>query len=89
MVKFNVDLIEIFFRDGVPLNEHFLALKTKYTTEKEQFEKAINELKLEIMNIDHENKKFEEEITLTNKNYFDYSDKWNKNSNYYKEKIYE
>ena len=25
---------EVLFRDGVPLNEHFLALKTKYTNEK-------------------------------------------------------
>jgi hypothetical protein len=34
-------LIEILFRDGVPLNEHFLALKTKYQNEKAEFDKII------------------------------------------------
>ena len=40
---------EILFRDGVPLNEHFLALKTKYQNEKGKFEQFIyvlNQLKL-------------------------------------------
>ena len=32
---------EILFRDGVPLNEHFLALKTKYQSEKGKFEQII------------------------------------------------
>ena len=32
---------EILFRDGVPLNEHFLALKTKYTNEKSTFETMV------------------------------------------------
>jgi len=39
--------IEILFRDGVPLNEHFLALKTKYTNEKNCFENMV-----EVINID-------------------------------------
>lgn len=32
----------VLFKDGVPLNEHFLALKTKYTNEKKHFEEIIN-----------------------------------------------
>ena len=31
--------LEIMFRDGVPLNQHFMALKTKYNNEKEYYEK--------------------------------------------------
>jgi hypothetical protein len=34
--------IEIMFRDGVPLNQHFMALKTKYSNEKEYYDKTIN-----------------------------------------------
>jgi hypothetical protein len=30
------------FRDGVPLNQHFMALKTKYNSEKEYYEKLMN-----------------------------------------------
>ena len=33
---------EVLFRDGVPLNENFLALKTKYTNERDRFENVIN-----------------------------------------------
>ena len=35
---------EVLFRDGVPLNENFLALKTKYTNERDRFENVINAL---------------------------------------------
>jgi hypothetical protein len=34
--------VEIMFRDGVPLNQHFMALKTKYNNEKEYFEKITS-----------------------------------------------
>ena len=37
----NIIKIEILFRDGVPLNEHFLALKTKYQSERQKFEAEI------------------------------------------------
>ena len=42
---------EVLFRDGVPLNENFLALKTKYKNERDQFEKMILDLNTNIDNI--------------------------------------
>lgn len=49
---------EILFRDGVPLNEHFLALKTKYTNEKDGFNNKINILENDISQLEQENKYF-------------------------------
>ncbi len=47
MVKYSSYLFkEILFRDGVPLNEHFLALKTKYTNEKNAFEVMVEVIRL-------------------------------------------
>jgi hypothetical protein len=42
MVRLCFNFLEIMFRDGVPLNQHFMALKTKYNNEKEYFEKLTN-----------------------------------------------
>ena len=62
---------EVLFRDGVPLNEHFLALKTKYTTEKEHFESIIHHLNSVIANTENENQNLQLQIEQTNKNYYD------------------
>lgn len=62
---------EVLFRDGVPLNEHFLALKTKYTNEKEHFENVINSLMTNINNTDNENQNLQMQIERTNKSYYD------------------
>ena len=62
---------EVLFRDGVPLNEHFLALKTKYTNEKEHFENMINGLMTTINNTDNENQNLQLQIERTNKSYYD------------------
>ena len=62
---------EVLFRDGVPLNEHFLALKTKYTNEKEHFENNINGLMTIINNTDNENQNLQLQIERTNKSYYD------------------
>lgn len=80
---------EILFRDGVPLNEHFLALKTKYTSEKDVYEKKILEHTQEIQNIENENKYLQQEIDNSNKNYYDLSEKLTSNTEYYKTKIFE
>lgn len=80
---------EILFRDGVPLNEHFLALKTKYTNERDQFDKYINDLSLEIINIENENKYLQNMIEQSNTNYFDILEKTSQNSDYYNKKIFE
>jgi hypothetical protein len=80
---------EILFRDGVPLNEHFLALKTKYTNERDHFEKYINDLSLEIINIENENKYLQNMIEQSNSNYFEILEKTSQNSDFYNKKIFE
>jgi hypothetical protein len=80
---------EILFRDGVPLNEHFLALKTKYTNEKEQFDRIINDLNSEINNIENENRYIAGEIEESNRNYYSFAEKYSNNSEYYSNKIFE
>lgn len=60
---------EILFRDGVPLNEHFLALKTKYTKEKDEFDNIIMNLENKIIETENENKYFENEIMNSQNNY--------------------
>ena len=62
---------EVLFRDGVPLNEHFLALKTKYTNERDGFEKGISDLKKEIERIEKDNQNLQAQIEGSNKNYYD------------------
>ena len=80
---------EILFRDGVPLNEHFLALKTKYTGEKDQFEKYILDANQELNSIENENKFLQNQIEETNRNYYDMMEKTSQNSDYYNKKIFE
>lgn len=77
------------FRDGVPLNEHFMALKTKYTGEKEQFEKIISDLSQTVKGFEKENEFLNLEIENTNKNYYDLSEKYMRTSDFFKEKIIE
>ena len=62
---------EVLFRDGVPLNENFLALKTKYKNERDEFEKRILDLNTNIDNTIKENNNLTNQIDQTNKNYFD------------------
>lgn len=80
---------EILFRDGVPLNEHFLALKTKYTSEKDQFEKYISDMNAEILSIENENKFLQNQLEETNKNYYNIIEKLSQNSDYFSNKVFE
>ena len=73
----------------MPLNEHFLALKTKYTGEKDQFEKLIQDANTEIYNIENENKFLHNQIEESNKNYFEFLEKLSQNSDYYSNKIFD
>ena len=66
---------EVLFRDGVPLNENFLALKTKYKNERDDFEKQILDLNTEIDNTIKENANLNNQIEQTNNNYRDILDK--------------
>ena len=69
--KNKVGGFEILFRDGVPLNENFLALKTKYKNERDQFEKIILDLNTTIDKTNKENDYLHNQIEQTNNNYFD------------------
>ena len=69
---------EVLFRDGVPLNENFLALKTKYKNEKEAFEKEILDLTTNIDNTTKENDNLNDLINQTNQNYYDLVEKINR-----------
>jgi hypothetical protein len=80
---------EILFRDGVPLNEHFLALKTKYTNERDHFDKLIEGLTTDIYNIENENKYLVSEVDHINKNYYDFAEKYAHDSDFYSSKIFE
>ena len=61
---------EVLFRDGVPLNENFLALKTKYKNEREAFEKIILDLNNTIDKTTKENEDLKNQIEQTNNNYY-------------------
>jgi hypothetical protein len=66
-----------------------MALKTKYTGEKDQFEKIIFDLSQAVKGIEKENVFLNQEIENTNKNYYDLTDKFNKTNIFFKEKILE
>ena len=76
--KNKVGGFEILFRDGVPLNENFLALKTKYKNEKDFYEKMILDLNTNIDNTNKENDYLQNQIEQTNKNYYDLLQKMSK-----------
>lgn len=66
-----------------------MALKTKYTGEKEQYEKIISDLSQTIRGFEKENDFLNQEIENTNKNYYDLSEKHSRTSDFFKEKIIE
>jgi hypothetical protein len=39
---------EVLLKDGIPLNEHFIALKNKFNTEKDELDRFIRDLDDEI-----------------------------------------
>lgn len=57
-------------RDGIPLNEHFLALKNKYNNEKSELEKKEKQQNDEIVREIHENEEKKQRIRIM-KNEFD------------------
>lgn len=56
-------------RDGIPLNEHFLALKNKFNNEKDDLEKYIKSLEEEIKREDMNNKNKKHRIEILKKEY--------------------
>ena len=80
---------EVLFRDGVPLNENFLALKTKYTNERDHFENVINGLTANINNTENENQNIQLMIERTNKSYYDIIQHFSNSNNDYGMKIFD
>lgn len=55
---------ETLLRDGIPLNEHFLALKNKFNNEKDELEKYIRGLEEEIKREEMGNKNKKHKIDI-------------------------
>jgi len=66
-----------------------MALKTKYTGEKEQFEKIISDLSQTVKGFEKENEFLNLEIDNTNKNYYEFLEKHGRTNDFFKEKIIE
>ena len=55
---------ETLLRDGIPLNEHFLALKNKFNNEKDELEKYIKNLEDETKREEMNNKNKKHKIDI-------------------------
>lgn len=55
---------ETLLRDGIPLNEHFLALKNKFNNERDELEKYVKELEEEIRREEANNKNKKHKIEI-------------------------
>jgi hypothetical protein len=60
---------ETLLRDGIHLNEHFLALKNKFNNEKEDLEKYIQALTDEIRKEEMNNKNRKHKIDILKREY--------------------
>lgn len=60
---------ETLLRDGIPLNEHFLALKNKFNNEKEELEKYVKSLEDEIKREEMNNKNKKHKIEILKREY--------------------
>ncbi len=60
---------ETLLRDGIPLNEHFLALKNKFNNEKDDLEKYIKALDDEIRREEMNNKNKRHKIEILKREY--------------------
>ncbi|CDW78218.1 UNKNOWN [Stylonychia lemnae] len=60
---------ETLLRDGIPLNEHFLALKNKYNNEKDDMDKYCNALQDEIKREEMNNKNKKHKIEILRREY--------------------
>lgn len=68
---------ETLLRDGIPLNEHFLALKNKYNNEKDELEKYIHNLEDEIKREEQNNKNKRHKIEILKREYEEISQRFN------------
>lgn len=67
---------ETLLRDGIPLNEHFLALKNKFNNEKDDLDKYVKALEDEIKREDLNNKHKRHRIQILQEEYDTVSHKY-------------
>ena len=60
---------ETLLRDGIPLNEHFLALKNKFNNEKDEMERYVKNLEEEIKREEMNNKNKRHKIDILKREY--------------------
>lgn len=65
---------ETLLRDGIPLNEHFLALKNKFNNEKDEMEKYVKSLEDEIKREEMNNKNKKHKIEILKREYEEISE---------------
>lgn len=70
---------ETLLRDGIPLNEHFLALKNKYNTEQDYLKKNHNMMEMEIQKEENENKKKNNKIEILKREFDEVSTMFQEN----------
>lgn len=64
---------ETLLRDGIPLNEHFLALKNKFNNEQDALKKKAEIMDEELKKLDMENKQKNHKIDILKREYEDLS----------------
>lgn len=67
---------ETLLRDGIPLNEHFLALKNKYNNEIEELGKYVKNLDDEIRRGEMNNKNKKHKIDILKREYDEISQRF-------------
>lgn len=67
---------ETLLRDGIPLNEHFLALKNKFNNEKDDLDKYIKNLEEEIKREEMNNKNKKHKIEILKREYGEISQRF-------------
>lgn len=60
---------ETLLRDGIPLNEHFLALKNKFNNERDELDKYVRSLEEEIKKEEMNNKSKRHKIEILKREY--------------------
>ncbi len=65
---------ETLLRDGIPLNEHFLALKNKFNNEQDSLKKKSEIAEEELKKLDKENKQKKQKIGILKREYDDVSE---------------
>lgn len=68
---------ETLLRDGIPLNEHFLALKNKFNNEKDEMERFVKNMEDEIKREESSNKSKKHKIEILKREYDEITERFN------------